>query len=165
MSGRASQRVGERDVAGLEAFFRAGEADLEQAGAKTGLAGDECSAAGRAGLLAVSIGEERTFFGDAIDVGSLLAHHALVGGGDVPLADVVAPEDEHVGFFGRLLALSGGEGAWEEKEGKSESCEEGAGVHGGSPEAGPELGRRWMILDFGLGEGKRGGPRESAATG
>lgn len=131
MSGRASQRVGGRDVAGLEAFFRAGEADLEQAGAETGLAGDERGAAGRAGLLTVPIGEERAFFGDAIDVGSFVAHHALIGGADVPVADVVAPEDEDVGLFGRLLALSGGECAWEERESKGDSCEEGADVHTG----------------------------------
>jgi hypothetical protein len=34
--------------------------------------------------------------GDAVDVGRLVAHHAVVVGADVELADVVAPDDEDV---------------------------------------------------------------------
>src|SRR5262249_29355276 len=55
----------------------------------------------RAGLLGVAVGEDRPLLGDAVDVGRAVAHHAAVVGADVPVADVVAPEDEDV----RLLAV------------------------------------------------------------
>jgi hypothetical protein len=83
------------------AFGRAGQADLGQAGADRRLAGDEGGAARGAALLAVPVGEERAFRGDAVDVGRAVAHHAVVVGADVELADVVAPDDEDV----RLLVL------------------------------------------------------------
>ena len=38
--------------------------------------------------------------GDAVDVGRLVAHHAVVVGADVELADVVAPDDEDVRLGG-----------------------------------------------------------------
>ena len=65
------------------------------------LAGDERGAPGGAGLLAVVVGEDRAFVGDAVDVGRAIAHHAAVVGADVPVADVVAHDDEDV----RLLLL------------------------------------------------------------
>ncbi len=79
--------------------FGARQTDLEQAGTKTDLAGDERRAAGRATLLAVPVGKQRPFLGDAIDVRRLVAHHALVVGADVPVADVIAPDDDDVGFL------------------------------------------------------------------
>ena len=76
----------------------AGHADLGQAGADRVLTGDEARAAGRAALLAVPVGEGRPFLRDAVDVGGLVAHHALAVMADVPIADVVAPDDEDVRF-------------------------------------------------------------------
>ena len=48
------------------------------------------------------------FFGNAIDVRGSIAHHAAAEMTDVPDADVVAPEDEDVGFirFGHAVLLS-----------------------------------------------------------
>ena len=97
------EELGDRDVAGLEAFLGAGQTHLQHAGAKADLTGDEGGAAGGAALLAVPVGEQRAFFGDAIDVRGLVTHHALVVGADVPVADVVAPDDEDVGLLGRRL--------------------------------------------------------------
>ena len=97
------EELGDRDVPRLQAFLGARQADLEQAGAEARLAGDERPAAGGAALLAVPVGEQRAFLGDAVDVGRLVAHHALVVGADVPVADVVAPDDEDVGLLGRGL--------------------------------------------------------------
>ena len=93
------EKFGDRDVARLQAFLRAGQADLQQAGAEAGLAGDETRPAGRAALLAVPVGEERTFPGNAVDVRRLVAHHAQVVGADVPVADVVAPQNQDVRFL------------------------------------------------------------------
>src|SRR5262249_1109020 len=76
------------------------QADLEQAGAERALAGGASGPAGGAGLLGVAVGEERPLPGDAVDVRGAVAHRAAVVGADVPVADVVAPEDEDV----RLLA-------------------------------------------------------------
>jgi hypothetical protein len=50
--------------------------------------------------LALPIGEGRPLFRDAIDVGRLVAHHALAVVADVPIADFVAP-------MMRMLGLSG----------------------------------------------------------
>ena len=86
--------------------LRAGKPDLQQPGAHRALAGDEGGAAGGAGLLAVIVGEDRAFVGDAVDVGRAVAHHAAVVGADVPVADVVAHDDEDIGLL-LLLADSG----------------------------------------------------------
>ena len=100
----------------LPAFLRAGHADLGHAGAHGHAAADERGAAGGAGLLGVVIGEGDAFFGDAVDVRRLVAHHAAVVVADVPGADVVAPNDEDVRLFNRRLGQH-------RQYGKSE-CEE-----------------------------------------
>ena len=97
------EQLGKCHVLGLKPLFGAGQTDLEQASAKTDLAGNECCASRGAALLAVPVGEERAFLGNAVDVGSLVAHHPLVVSADIPKADVVAPDDEDVGFS--LLSL------------------------------------------------------------
>ena len=102
------QQVGNGRVLFLKAERRARQADLEQSGTERRLAGDERGAPGGAGLLAVVVGEQRALAGDAIDVGRLVAHHALVVGAEVPVADVVAENDQDVGSLAgrrRLLRL------------------------------------------------------------
>ncbi len=93
------EQLGDRDVACLQPFLRARQADLEVAGAEAALPGDERGAAGGAALLAVPVGEQRAFFGDAVDVGGFVTHHALVVGADIEPADVIAPDDKDVGFL------------------------------------------------------------------
>ena len=80
-----------------------GRPDLRQPRAQPALARDERRAARRAALLGVVIGEEHAFVGDAVDVRRPVAHHALGEYAEVRLADVVAPDDEDVGFLLRLL--------------------------------------------------------------
>ena len=96
------EQFGERRVLVREALLRRRQPDLEQAGADRALASDEGGAAGGTGLLRVIVGEDRAFVGDPVDVGRAIAHHAAVVGADVPVADVVAHDDEDVG----LLRLS-----------------------------------------------------------
>ena len=72
------------------------QADLQQPGAQRALAGDEGGAAGGTGLLAIIIGEDRAFIGDAVEVGRAIAHLAAIIGADVPVADIVAHDDEDV---------------------------------------------------------------------
>ena len=79
LAGRVAKRLeqfGDRRVFFLQAFVRARQADLGQAGADGRLPGDERRAAGGAALLAVPVGEQRAFLGDAVDVRRLVAHHA-----------------------------------------------------------------------------------------
>jgi hypothetical protein len=64
---------------------------------------NEGRAASGAALLAVPVGEQGAFLRDTVDVRRLVAHHALVVGADVEAADVVAPDDEDVGFLIRRL--------------------------------------------------------------
>ena len=97
------QQLGDRHVPRLKPFLGARQPDLEKAGAEGRLARDECRAPGGATLLAVPVGEQRAFLCDAVDVGRLVAHHALVVGADVPVADVVAPDHQDVGLLRRRL--------------------------------------------------------------
>ena len=93
------EQLGDGHITRLESFLRARQANLEQAGAEAGLPGDEARASGRAALLAIPVGEERALLRDPVNVGRLVAHHALVVRADVPIADVIAPDDEDVGFL------------------------------------------------------------------
>jgi hypothetical protein len=83
--------------------FAPGQADLEHSGAKADLPVTKAAAAAGAALLAVPVGEQGAFLGDAVDVRGAVAHHALVVGADVPVADVIAPDDEDVGLAGLCL--------------------------------------------------------------
>ena len=78
------EQFGERRVLVGQALLGARQADLQQAGAKRGLAGDECGAAGGAGLLGVVVGEDRALLGDAVDVGRRYPSCRVVGA-DVPM--------------------------------------------------------------------------------
>ena len=93
------QHFGYGRVFRMQSDCGAGHADFGQAGADRVLTSDEARAAGRAALLAIPIGERRPFLRDAIDVGGLVAHHAFAVMADVPIADVVAPDDEDVRFI------------------------------------------------------------------
>ena len=93
------EQFGDRHVTRLQPFLRAGQADLQHARPEARLAGDETGAAGRAALLAVPVGEQGAFLGDAVDIGSPVAHLAEVVRADVPVADVVAPENQDVWFL------------------------------------------------------------------
>ena len=94
------QQVGDRRRPVRNAVIGARHADGQQAGAERVLAEDERGTTGGAALLRVGVGEHRAFFGDAVDVGRLVTHDAVVVGADVMDADVVAPDDEDVGFGG-----------------------------------------------------------------
>ena len=98
------EQLGERRVLIRQPFLRPRQSHFQQAGAHRALAGDERGAASGAGLLAVIVGEDRAFIGDAVDVGRAIAHHAAIVGADVPVADIVAHDDEDVGL---LLLLRG----------------------------------------------------------
>ena len=57
------EQVGDGRVFRLQAFGRAGQPDLGEAGANRRLPGDEGRATGGAALLAVPVGEQRAFLG------------------------------------------------------------------------------------------------------
>ena len=97
------EQLGDGRVLRPQAERRARQADLGEAGADGRLAGDERRAPGGAALLAVPVGEQAAFLGDAVDVRCLVAHDAVVVAAGVVPADVVAPNDENV----RLLADGG----------------------------------------------------------
>src|SRR5262249_53993094 len=74
------------------------KAYLAQTRAEHALAGDECGPPRGAALLAVAIGEQHTFVGNAVDIGSLVAHHATTVAAEIPVADVISPYNEDVWF-------------------------------------------------------------------
>ena len=92
---------GDRHVPGLKTLRGARHPDLAEARANGALAGDEGRASRRAALIGIHVGEHHAFLGEAVDIGRLVAHQPEVVGADVGFADVVAPDDDDVGFFGR----------------------------------------------------------------
>src|SRR5262249_57098535 len=75
------------------------------------VAADDAGATGRAALLGVVVGESCAFVGNAIDVGRTVPHHPAAEERAIPDADVIAPEDQDVGFFrghGLFLQVRGG---------------------------------------------------------
>ena len=99
LPGRIAERLEQfrnRRVFLLQAERGARQADLGQAGAQAGLAGDEGGPTGRAALLGIVVGEHHAFLRDAVDVGRLVAHQAVRIGADVGLPDVVTPDDDDV---------------------------------------------------------------------
>ena len=100
------EQLGDGGVFLLQADGGARHADLGEAGADRVLAGDETGAARRAALLGVIVGEGHALMADAVDVLGGVAHHAKTVAADVPVADIVAPEDEDIGFLVRHESLS-----------------------------------------------------------
>ncbi len=83
---------------------RAGLADGGHAGADRQFAGDEVGASRRAACLGVVVGEYHSLGGDLVEVRRAARHQAAVVGADVPHADVVAHDDDDVGWLRRLRA-------------------------------------------------------------
>ena len=102
-----------------QSYRRAGLADRGHAGADRQLAGDEVRATRRATCLGVVVGEQHAFFGDLVEVRRLPGHHAPVIGADVPHANIVAHNDDDVGFL--FLRLQWSDYADE----RSRSCQKG----------------------------------------
>ena len=92
------ERRGDRAGLGGQPDLGPGLADRGHAGADRQLAGDERRAARRATRLGVVVGEQHALLGELVEVRRPPGHHAAVVGADVPDADVVAHDDDDVGF-------------------------------------------------------------------
>ncbi len=92
---RGGNRAGLRRNADLGARL----ADRGHAGADGQLARDEVRAPRRATRFGVVVGEEHAFLGHLIEGGRSAGHQAAVVGADVPHADVIAHDEEDVGFL------------------------------------------------------------------
>src|SRR6185437_2575581 len=90
------QRLGDRHVLGLQPHGGGRQSDLGQPGADGRLPGNECRAAGGTALLGIPVGEQRTLFGDTVDVGRPVLHHPHVVGADIEPADVVAHDHQDI---------------------------------------------------------------------
>src|SRR5262249_14820816 len=101
LAGRVAQcleHFSDRRILLLQANRRAGHADLGETRADGVLSADEARAPGGTALLRIVVGERHAFFRNAVDVRGPIAHHAATEVADVPDPDVVAPEDEDIGF-------------------------------------------------------------------
>ena len=96
------QQFGDGRILLRQAFLCCGKSDFQEPGPQRTLPGDKGGASGGAGLLPIIVGEDCALIGDAIDVGRAVAHHAAIVGADVPVADVIAHDDEDIGLL-RLL--------------------------------------------------------------
>ena len=92
------EEFGQGRVLLAEAQVGARQPHLGHARAHRHLPGDEGGPSSGAGLLAVIIGETHTFSGNAVDVGGLVAHHGAAVVAEVPVADVIAHDDQNVGL-------------------------------------------------------------------
>jgi hypothetical protein len=102
------QQTGDRRVLRTHPDRRAGDPDLRQAGAKHALAHNERRPAGGAALLAIPVGEQHPFVGDAVDIRGAVAHDAVAVAAQVRHSDVVTPDDDDVGLrvVGHRCSLS-----------------------------------------------------------
>src|SRR5215475_8091314 len=105
------EHFGDGRIFFLQSDRRAGHTDLRETRADRVLAADEARAPGGATLLRVVIGEGHALFRNAVDVRCAIAHHAATEVADVPDPDVVAPENQDIGFVrlchGFLLSVTG----------------------------------------------------------
>jgi hypothetical protein len=92
------ERLGDGNVAVLQADRRAWDADFGEAGTQSALPGNEGRAAGSATLLGVIIGEHHAFLGNAIDVRGAVAHQPHRISAHIGEADIVAEDDEYIGL-------------------------------------------------------------------
>ena len=125
LSGGVPQRLEEFRDARIfrpQANVGPGQADFRQPGADGRLPGDERRAPGGAALLPVPVGEPRAFLGNPVDIRRLVPHDALVIGTRVEPANVVAHDDEDVGFL--LLRLRLGETNRGEREHQGDGTQE-----------------------------------------
>ena len=125
------QKDGDGGILGLESEFGTWQTHLAEARAEHALAGDERGAAGGAALLAVVVGEDHAFLGDAVDVRRAIAHQPHRVGADVRLADVVAPDDQDVrlGAGTARLGVHGTAEQWNGADaGKEKGCNESHGT-------------------------------------
>ena len=99
------ERGGDGDDLLVHADWRAGDADLREAGAIDALPGDEGGAARGAGLLAVGVGEHHAFLGEAVDVGRLVAHQAMRIAAQVAIP-MSSPQMTRMFGFAGLFGLS-----------------------------------------------------------
>src|SRR5262249_53956910 len=93
------EQLGDRRILFLQPYGCPRHADLRETGANGVLSADEACAAGGAALLRVVVGERGALVSNAIDVGCAVSHHPAAEERAVPDADVIAPEDEDVGFL------------------------------------------------------------------
>lgn len=110
------QQLGNGYIPSLKPFLRSGKAYFQKTSSKTRLTGDKTSSSGCATLLTIPVGEKCTLFCNAIDVGSLVAHHPLVVGTHIPVTNVIAPKDKDIGFLFLLLCRRNVRGSNQRKE-------------------------------------------------
>ena len=100
-----AQEPGDRRGAGPQIGRAARELRRDHAGAQRMHAGEEGVAAGRAALLGVVVGKLRAFLADLVDVRRLADHKALVIDARLHPADVIAHDEEDVGFLLAVVRL------------------------------------------------------------
>ena len=93
------QHGGDRDGFRRDADRRAGLADRGHAGADGQFTHDEVRATRRAARLGVIVGEQHAFLGQLVEVRRLAGHHVMAIGADVRYPDVIAHDDQNVGFL------------------------------------------------------------------
>ena len=90
------QELGERRRAGLQVSRAARQLRRDHAGPQRMHPGKEGVASGRAALLGVVVGEDRTFIADLVDVGCLSDHQASMIDAGLHPADVITHDEEDV---------------------------------------------------------------------
>ena len=97
------QHGGQRHGLIRDAHVGSGLTHRRETRADRQLASDEVGATRRAACLGVVVGKQHTLRGELVEVRRLAGHHAAVVGADVEPADVIAHDDDDVGFLVRRL--------------------------------------------------------------
>src|SRR5215469_1496163 len=90
------EKLGDCRILRTHSHRCAGHAHLAQSGAEHALTHDESSTARGTALLSIAIRKQHAFMSNAVDIGSLVAHHAAAVAAEVPIPDVISPNDENV---------------------------------------------------------------------
>ena len=101
------QELGDRRGAGPQIRRAAGELRRDHAGAQRMHAGEEGVTTRRAALLGVVLGKHRPFLADLVDVRRLADHQAAMIDARLHPADVIAHDEEDIGFLLWLLCVAG----------------------------------------------------------
>src|SRR5215472_17922339 len=101
------EQVSNSRIFRLKSDCRSWHSDFGQAGAEWVLAADEGCTAGGTTLLAVVVGEGTALFGNPINVGGVITHHAVAEMTNIPRANIIAPQDKDIRLLTRTTRWFG----------------------------------------------------------
>src|SRR5688572_19657944 len=93
------KEFGNCNISRLQSFFGTGQTYFEHTGSKSNLASNKTCPTGGAALLTIPVCKQCAFLRDTINVGCFVTHHPKIIRTDVPITNIIAPDDKYIWFF------------------------------------------------------------------